>query len=57
MHNDIEARGIPDESRNAHLHINAMLLGAGQMVPVVDGVPARGTWQSVLVMELDTGCA
>ncbi len=53
LHNDIEARGMPDEPRNAHAHIAAMLLGAAQVVPVVDGVLALGTWQSVLFVELD----
>jgi len=32
--------GMPDEPRNAHAHIAAMLLGAAQVVPVVDGVRA-----------------
>lgn len=53
LHNDIEARGMPDEPRNAHAHIAAMLLGAAQVVPVVDGALGFGPWQSVLFVELD----
>lgn len=53
LHNDIQARGMPDEPRNAHSHIAAMLLGASQTIPVVDGRLALGTWQSVMFVELD----
>lgn len=53
LHNDIEARGMPAEPRNAHAHLAAMLLGAAQWVPVADGALALGTWQSVLFVELD----
>lgn len=53
LHNDIEARGMPDEPRNAHAHLAAMLLGHAQTVGVVDGELALGTWQSVLFVELD----
>jgi secondary thiamine-phosphate synthase enzyme len=53
LHNDIEARGMPDEPRNAHAHIAAMLFGASQVVPVADGALALGTWPSALFVELD----
>ena len=52
-HNDIEARGMPDEPRNAHAHVIAMLLGSSQTLSVVDGEPVLGTWQSILFVELD----
>lgn len=52
-HNDIEARGLPDEPRNAHAHIAAMLLGNSATVPIAGGALALGTWQSVLFFELD----
>lgn len=53
LHDDIEARGLPDEPPNADAHLAAMLLGASQTVPVADGTLALGTWQSVLFVELD----
>jgi len=52
-HNDIEARGMPDEPRNAHAHIAAMLLGATTTLGITDGRLALGQYQSVLFVELD----
>lgn len=52
-HNDIVARGLPDEPPNAHAHIAAMLLGTAQTVPVADGALQLGRYQSVLFVELD----
>lgn len=52
-HNDIEARGMPQEPRNAHAHVAAMLLGNTQVVPVADGALALGRYQAVLLFELD----
>jgi secondary thiamine-phosphate synthase enzyme len=53
-HNDIELRDYPpDEPRNAHAHLLAMLLGSSETIPVVDGTLDLGRWQSVLLVELD----
>ena len=53
-HNDIELRDCPpDEPRNAHSHLIAMLLGSSEAIPVIDGELALGRWQSVLLAELD----
>jgi secondary thiamine-phosphate synthase enzyme len=53
-HNDIELRDCPpDEPRNAHAHLLAMLLGSSETIPVVDGALDLGRWQSVLLVELD----
>jgi secondary thiamine-phosphate synthase enzyme len=38
---------------NADSHVRALLVGASETVPVVDGDPALGTWQSVLLVECD----
>ena len=38
---------------NAAAHLRAALLGASVTVPVEDGSLALGTWQSVLLVELD----
>jgi secondary thiamine-phosphate synthase enzyme len=38
---------------NADAHLRSMLLGRDVTVPVVDGAPELGTWQSVLLVECD----
>jgi secondary thiamine-phosphate synthase enzyme len=54
LHNDIHLRDCPDdEPRNAHSHIMAMLLGSSETVQVSDGVLALGTYQALLLVELD----
>ena len=53
LHNDIGARGMPDEPRNAHSHIAAMLLGASTTIGIARGRLALGQYQSVLFVELD----
>jgi secondary thiamine-phosphate synthase enzyme len=53
-HNDIHLRDCaPDEPKNAHSHMMAMLLSNSEVVPVVDGRLAIGQWQSILFAELD----
>ena len=54
LHNDIHLRDCPpDEPENAHSHIVAMLLGSSEVVPVVNGELDLGTWQSVMLVDLD----
>ncbi|GIL76822.1 hypothetical protein Vretimale_8709 [Volvox reticuliferus] len=65
LHNDLHLRPAPDnwpggwaawaaqEPRNAHSHLLSMLLGNTLTVPVTEGKLALGTWQSVLLVELD----
>jgi secondary thiamine-phosphate synthase enzyme len=54
LHNDIHLRQCPpDEPQNAHSHLIAMLLGSSEALPVIDGELALGTWQSLLLVELD----
>jgi secondary thiamine-phosphate synthase enzyme len=38
---------------NAHAHIKATLLGPSELVPVADGDLVLGTWQRILLVELD----
>ena len=42
-----------DEPMNAHSHLMAMMLSTSEVVPIVDGKLALGTYQSVLFFELD----
>jgi secondary thiamine-phosphate synthase enzyme len=51
---------VPDEGwdhdtldGNADAHVRAMLVGPSVTVPVRDGEPDLGTWQSVLLVECD----
>ncbi len=38
---------------NADAHLRAVLLGASKVIPVEDGHPVLGTWQSIFFVELD----
>ena len=38
---------------NAAAHIQAAILGPGETVPVADGRPILGTWQAIMLVELD----
>lgn len=38
---------------NADAHLRSMLLGRSVSVPVTDGTPDLGTWQSVLLVDCD----
>jgi secondary thiamine-phosphate synthase enzyme len=54
LHNDLHLRDVPeDEPMNAHSHLMAMMLSTSEVLPVVDGQLALGTWQSVLFFDLD----
>jgi secondary thiamine-phosphate synthase enzyme len=54
-------RAVPDHAGwlhdriddNAHAHIKATLLGPTELVPVKDGDLLLGTWQRILLVELD----
>lgn len=54
-HNDLELRpNIPaDEPRNAHAHLQALLLGNQVMVTVENGGLVLGQYQDVILVELD----
>lgn len=54
LHNDLHLRDVPpDEPMNAHSHLMAMTLSTSEIVPIVNGKLALGTYQSVLLLELD----
>jgi secondary thiamine-phosphate synthase enzyme len=54
LHNDLHLRVVPeDEPMNAHSHLMAMMLNNSEIIPVVEGQLALGTWQSVLFFDLD----
>jgi secondary thiamine-phosphate synthase enzyme len=39
---------------NSHSHIRATIVGPGLTIPVAGGRPLLGTWQQVVLIELDT---
>ncbi|MEW6493424.1 MAG: secondary thiamine-phosphate synthase enzyme YjbQ [Cyanobacteriota bacterium] len=54
LHNDLHLRVVPpDEPMNAHSHLMSMMLSTSEIIPVVDGNLALGTWQSILFFDLD----
>jgi secondary thiamine-phosphate synthase enzyme len=54
LHNDLHLRVVPpDEPMNAHSHLMAMMLNNTELIPVINGQLALGTYQSVLFFELD----
>ena len=54
-HDDLHLRkNIPiDEPRNAHAHLQALLLGNEVTVPVEKGRLAIGNYQDIILVELD----
>lgn len=54
LHNDLHLCDVPeDEPKNAHSHLMAMTLNNSEVIPIIDGQLALGTYQSVLLFELD----
>ena len=54
LHNDIHLRDCPpDEPENAHSHVCAILLGSSESVPLVDKQLMLGTYQSIMLVDLD----
>ena len=56
QHNNFQIRTVnmtPDESPNGHAHLQHLLLGSSETVPVVDGKMQFGQYQSVFFIELD----
>lgn len=54
LHNDLHLRQVPpDEPENAHSHLMAITLSTSEVIPIVAGKLALGTYQAVLLVELD----
>ena len=55
-HNDFSVRTVnmtDGESPNGHAHLQRLLLGGSETIPLIDGELALGRWQSVFFVELD----
>jgi secondary thiamine-phosphate synthase enzyme len=56
QHNNFDIRTVnmtPDESPNGHAHLQHLLLGSSETIPVIDGTMQFGPYQSVFFVELD----
>ena len=56
QHNDFTIRTVnmnADESPNGHAHLQHLLLGTSETVPIIDGSVQFGRYQSVFFIELD----
>lgn len=54
LHNDLHLRVVPpDEPMNAHSHLMAITLSSSEVVPIIDGKLGLGTYQSILLLDLD----
>ncbi len=56
QHNDFSVRTVnmtADESPNGHAHLQHLLLGTSETVPLIDGIMQFGRYQSVFFIELD----
>eukprot|EP00775_Hariotina_reticulata_P001345 gene1345-1687_t len=65
LHNDLHLREAPadwpggweawsaQEPENAHSHLLSLVLGNSETIPITQGKLAIGTWQSVMLVELD----
>ena len=54
----IPTRGDYEHNRlnhdtNSHAHQRASIIGASEVVPVIDGRPALGTWQQLVLIDFD----
>src|SRR3972149_716487 len=55
-HNDFGRRTVnmnEDECANGHSHCQHLFLSSSETIPVVNGAPALGQYQSIFVIELD----
>ncbi len=55
-HNDFGRRTVnmhADEPANGHSHCQHLFLSTSESIPVIDGRPQLGTYQSIFLIELD----
>ena len=55
-HNDFTVRTVnmnEDECPNGHAHCQHLMLGASEMVPIMNGQLCFGEWQRIFLVELD----
>jgi len=50
---ELEGRAYRHPDGNAEAHIASGIIGHSRVIPIKDGKLALGTWQSILLVELD----
>ncbi len=56
QHNNFSVRTVnmtPDESPNGHAHLQHLLLGTSETIPILNGSMQLGRYQSIFFIELD----
>lgn len=56
QHNNFSLRTVnmnSDESPNGHAHLQHLLLGTSETIPIIDGTMQFGRYQSIFLIELD----
>ena len=56
QHNNFSIRTVnmnPDESPNGHAHLQHLLLGTSETIPIINGTMQFGRYQSIFFIELD----
>lgn len=56
QHNNFNIRTVnmnPDESPNGHAHLQHLLLGTSETIPIINGEMQFGRYQSIFFIELD----
>ena len=48
------AHNTRNHDDNAHAHLRAAMIGPSETVPIIDGRLALGTWQQLVLLDLDT---
>ena len=52
VHGEYEHNRLNHDT-NAHAHLRASLIGPSETIPVVEGRPALGTWQQIVLIDFD----
>jgi secondary thiamine-phosphate synthase enzyme len=47
------AHNALNHDSNAHAHLRAALIGPSETIPLLDGRPALGTWQQIVLIDFD----
>ena len=56
QHNDFTVRTVnmtDNERPNGHAHLQSLLLGSSETIPLINGVLQLGKWQRIFLIELD----
>ncbi len=55
-HNNFDVRTVnmcDDECANGHAHLQHLMIGVSEHVPILDGKLSLGQWQRIFLLEMD----